>query len=96
MIHWIRNIIGAIQGFGGCFQCKDKWNWKASHVTNYSNTNGCFPLCDSCWQKATPTEIKHYYRELVRMWRRDGSFYDQEFENHIVNMALKEKDFDVL
>ena len=95
MFHWIKNFIGFVKGVGGCLRCKDRWNWKSIHVTNYSASRGCFPLCGPCWRAASPDEIKRYYGEIVRMWRRDGSFYSQEFEDGLVDIALKEKGYAV-
>ena len=93
MFNWVKNLIGGAQGFSGCFRCGDKWNWKPSHTTYYLITRGCFPLCEPCWQVAQPSDIQYYYSEIVRLWRRDGSFYSQEFEDAIVAAALEEKGF---
>jgi hypothetical protein len=95
MFRWIKNFLGATKGYGGCLKCKDRWTWKSVHDTAYSATRGCFTLCEPCWQGATPGEIRHYYSEIVRMWRRDGSFYNQEFEDDLVSIALKEKNYAV-
>ena len=96
MFNWVKNLIGYANGIGGCLRCGDRWNWKPIHSTMYSTTNSCFPLCEPCWQGATPGDIRHYYSELVRMWRRDGSFYDQEFEDDLIGKALREMDFATL
>ncbi len=93
MLGWVKNFIGYVQGIGGCLRCGDKWNWKSFHVTQYSIINGCFPLCSPCWRAAGPDQIERYYGELMRMWRRGGSFYSQEDENSIIAAALKEKGF---
>ncbi len=93
MFNWVKNLIGHVQGIGGCLRCGDRWNWKPIHNTYYTTTKGCFPLCEPCWQAARPGEIRHYYSELVRLWRRDGSFCSQEFEDAIVAAALEEKGF---
>ncbi len=93
MFNWVKNLIGYGQGVGGCLRCGDKWSWKPIHSTYYSTTHGCFPLCQPCWQTAGPNQIQRYYRELVKLWRRNGSFYSQEFEDAIVAVALEEKGF---
>ena len=93
MFSWVKNLIGHARGIGGCLRCGDRWNWKSLHVTMYTTSRGCFPLCESCWRGAGPGEIERYYSELVRRWRQDGSFYDQEFEDHLIEVALKEKGF---
>ena len=94
MLRLIKNFLGS--GWGGCLRCKDRWSWKPPHVTEeITPGHGCFPLCEPCWQRATPKEIKYYYSELVRLWRRGGSFYSQDDENCLINIALKEKGYAV-
>ncbi len=92
MFSWVKNLIGRAQGVGGCLRCGDKWNWKPFHSTYYSAGRGCFPLCEPCWQAAVPDEIRRYYGEIVRMWRRGGSYHDQAFEAHLIAVALDEKE----
>ncbi len=92
MFNWVKNLIGHAQGIGGCLCCGDRWSWKPIHNTDYLSGRGCFPLCEPCWQAAGPSEIRYYYSELVRLWRRGGSFYNQEFEDHLITVALNEKE----
>ena len=92
MFRWVKNLIGCAQGSGSCLRCGDKWNWKPLHITNYSSDRGCFPLCEPCWQAAGPDQIRRYYGEIVGLWRRGGSFYDQEFEDRLIAVALHEKE----
>ena len=93
MFSWVKNLIGHARGIGGCLCCGDRWSWKPIHSTYYSSSRGCFPLCESCWQAASSSEIRRYYSEIVKLWRRGGSLYSQEKEDGIVAAALKEKGF---
>lgn len=63
------NAEGRAGGFSGCKCCGDRWNWKKSHSTKFTDKRACFPLCEECWAGMTPTERLPYYRTLVfDMW----------------------------
>lgn len=72
-----RNTVGRVSGYGSCHRCGDSWSWKPEHITDYSETNGCFPLCEECWSVLTPDERLPFYAELVADWasgRTKGEF----------------------
>jgi len=52
------------QVFGRCGRCNRSWKWVKGHATNYTESSGCFPLCDSCWKALTPEQRLPFYRKL--------------------------------
>lgn len=55
-------------GYGCCFRCKMPWASVKSHSTNYTKTEGCFPLCEDCWESLTVKERLPYYYLLWMSW----------------------------
>lgn len=77
--YWARRFqirIGRISqflypSFGSCGRCKTTWNIIDHHCTNYTERDGCFPLCEYCWQSLTPETRLPYYRALFERWEAD-------------------------
>jgi hypothetical protein len=58
--------VGFVLGYGGCGRCHATYWFARYHVTRFTSTSGCFPLCEHCWRKlGTPERRIPYYRELV-------------------------------
>ena len=38
---------------GYCGKCQTTWSLVKEHTTMYSDTRGCFPLCEKCWRSLT-------------------------------------------
>ena len=71
-----KNWRGRAAGHGGCECCGDSWGWKEAHVTSYSETEGCFPLCEECWVRlGTPEAREPYYWSLISKWNIQGFGY---------------------
>lgn len=51
-----------------------------SHVTSYSPTSGCFPLCEGCWSALAPEQRATYYDLLVDEWIRQSPADALEYE----------------
>ena len=75
---YLRNRRGRLAGLGDCLRCHDTWDWKPSHVTNYSQTSGCFPLCEECWTELTPDERLPYYALLAGLWIDEAQHYGRQ------------------
>lgn len=61
------------RGYGTCLRCDYPWSHVDGHSTQYSNSSGCFPLCEECWQElATPEARMPFYRLLWERWRSDS------------------------
>lgn len=52
-----------------CSLCGKTTGGIGEHCTMYSPHQGCFPLCQDCWSKLTPSERLPYYRGLFDFWR---------------------------
>jgi hypothetical protein len=37
-------------GYGACNSCKLPWYVVTGHVIRYSESGGCFAICESCWK----------------------------------------------
>lgn len=60
-------------GSGWCYRCGRPWDLVTNHTTNYTATNGCFPLCEDCWELLGHPEARiPYYLALVDAWAADG------------------------
>jgi hypothetical protein len=75
---WWRCLLGRASGYGWCGRCKRPWNVVRSHETPYRPGQGCFPLCEDCWQILTPDQRLPYYMALVDKWERQGMPPDEE------------------
>jgi hypothetical protein len=60
-------------GYSNCKRCGRTWNICKSHSTMYSETGGCFPLCEDCWLDLWPNERLPYYIKLMNEWDADSS-----------------------
>ncbi len=70
---WWKRRIGPISrifspGYGQCGRCRTTWSFVDGHVTDYSKSGGCFPLCKQCWAELTPAERLPFYRRLWESW----------------------------
>jgi len=54
--------------YGTCGRCGLPWSVCNGHITNYSPHQGCFPLCEDCWNETTIEERIPYYRQLYDRW----------------------------
>ena len=88
---WLRRIIGNITKpltfYGTCGRCNRHWGICEYHVTHFSSSEGCFPLCEECWQELTPETRLPYYREL---WEQRGTSSVERWEK-IKKAVLEEK-----
>jgi len=69
----IRKVLGKMSqlinnGWSGCQRCGIIWGFTHPHITNYTHSDGCFPLCESCWKDLTPEERLPFYRNLYTKW----------------------------
>lgn len=54
--------------YGYCLHCGTTWNLVESHVTQYTESMGCFPLCEKCWSELNITQRLNYYYQLINQW----------------------------
>ncbi len=69
------------QYFSNCHRCYRKWNIVIGHTTKFTDTDGCFPLCESCWTVLTPYERLPYYKQLYLDWERGDPNLDHKWED---------------
>lgn len=55
-------------GYSWCKKCKMPWPSIERHCTQYTETRGCFPLCEKCWTFLTVEERLPYYMLLWSSW----------------------------
>lgn len=58
--------------YGRCYRCSIPWSNVSAHVTDYSGSSGCFPLCKHCWQSLTPKQRWPFYQELIADWEHEA------------------------
>ena len=73
----IRKILGVISQkvfpqMGSCGSCGMTWNVCEGHSTNYTESSGCFPLCELCWKELTPETRLPFYRKLWDSWEKEN------------------------
>lgn len=60
-------------GYGSCGRCKWPWPFVVTHCTDFAEGNGCFPLCEQCWQSlGTPEARMPFYETLITYWLSFG------------------------
>ena len=52
-------------GYSWCLRCKGRWNIVEIHSTQFTNSEGTFPLCEKCWSELTPETRMPYYEQLL-------------------------------
>lgn len=67
-------------GYSWCLQCKTPWRFVKGHTTKYTQSNGCFPLCEKCWAELTPEQRLPFYRALIIEWARQDCCNGEEFD----------------
>src|SRR6266699_2498920 len=73
---WARKIWAAIirlvapPSYGSCLCCGISWWLKGWHSTNFSDSEGCFPLCEFCWSRMTPDQRLPFYEYLINEWQQ--------------------------
>ena len=77
--------------YGACGRCNRHWAFCEYHVTNYTLGNGCFPLCEECWQELTPETRLPYYRELWEYWAQTSPYPPTEEKWEEIKKAVLEE-----
>jgi len=89
-------------GYGTCMRCGSPWNYIEGHDTEYNETRdekgnvifieGCFPLCEMCWQELeTPEKRLPYYRKLWEYWEKLGVDKSPDLWKKLEQAVLKGK-----
>ena len=64
---WVERLLSP--GYGCCYRCRRPWTFVPHHDTQYTLSNGCFPLCEACWQELGSAAARMpYYRALWEHW----------------------------
>lgn len=53
---------------GYCYHCGTSWKWVLEHITQYNQNDGCYVLCEKCWNFLTPEQRLPYYLQLCSFW----------------------------
>lgn len=88
-----KNIRGRRKGYGGCKRCHDTWDWKQPHDTPINARQGCFPLCQECWEALTPEQRLPYYERLADEWKSlssPGEWPDLDADMKCIRQAVLE------
>lgn len=70
----------AAPGFGCCYRCGMPWKFTEPHITDYSASHGCFPLCEACWAVLTPEQRVPFYEYLIHDWVAESDVEGGEAE----------------
>jgi hypothetical protein len=71
----------AAPGYSRCHRCGMPWKFCREHSTRYTDGQGCFPLCEKCWQELeTPGNRLPYYRELWEEWNEQLEIDPERWE----------------
>lgn len=55
-------------GYSYCLHCGTPWKWVEGKIIMYSESCGCFPICEECWDTLTPVDRLPYYLEHIRKY----------------------------
>lgn len=76
-LNWAWTLKNLASDYGCCGRCRWPWPFVQTHSTRYSESNGCFPLCEQCWQELrTPEARLPFYEQLIDNWRGFGKLED--------------------
>jgi len=67
-----------------CKKCKTTWNLVEMKTIYFSDNEGCFALCEKCWNESDTEERIKYYKELVNNWSH--GINDNELKNLVDNV----------
>lgn len=84
----ITSITGSKLGFGRCYRCNRTWQNCRSHSTQFSREEGCFALCEECWQVLDVEGRLVYYRQLWQDWSAEGNSSREEWEQ--IELAVRQ------
>jgi len=62
------------RNWGRCGRCETVWAFVEGHSTPYSESSGCFPLCEACWSELTINQRFPYYNALWQQWNDDPKY----------------------
>jgi len=69
-LRFIKNLVGAWQGYSGCRHCGDSWYWKEEKEIPYRKGSAMFPLCKQCFNKLSEDDILDYCDKVFIRHRR--------------------------
>jgi hypothetical protein len=79
-------------GYGRCYRCQRNWKICNSHCTMFKEdkegAEGCFPLCQECWEELTPDQRLVYYQQLWAEWLVWGERPMEEWQS--IENAVKQ------
>lgn len=58
--------------YGTCYRCHRPWKFVKAHTTQFIESEGCFPLCQTCWSELVPATRWPYYQALIAAWAAMG------------------------
>ncbi len=53
-------------GYGQCSSCKLPWWVGDGHTVMFSESQGCFAVCEKCWKDLSGDELWLHYSMLIR------------------------------
>lgn len=68
-------------GMGYCKICGLPWNHCKSHVVNITKYQGCFAVCEHCYENSSYKDILNAHLQLWHDWEKDGAIHSLGF-NH--------------
>lgn len=69
-------------GYSTCYRCDRPWAVVKGHTTMFSESQGCFPLCEICWRELGTPEARWPYYEM-HVWDAEGHAGDPQVANAI-------------
>lgn len=71
-------------GYSYCLRCGTPWSNVKEHSTSYSSSQGCFPLCEPCWQMLGSPEARiEYYKILIDWWNSERNNINPVSESEV-------------
>lgn len=77
------------RGNSRCGRCHAPWWATEWHTTDYSESGGCFPLCEPCWSGLTVEQRVPFYMDLIEEW--GPRHCDNEKAKQILDAVLEGK-----
>lgn len=80
-IAYARAVRHHYPNYSACGRCELPWAVCDSHITDYDERHGCFPLCEDCWQELeTPDARLPFYMAMCDWWETMSEADDERRE----------------
>lgn len=76
------------ENVGTCLCCGKPWGKVKKHVTQHSEKEATFPLCENCWAGMSPKDRLPFYEALIIQWEQIDGYTITAAEREEIRAAV--------